>query len=326
MAKCLVTGGAGFIGSHMTKALLNAGHDVTILDNLSTGQEVNLRPFRDHPRFKLTIGSITDSVLLSEVMLGQEIVFHLAAAVGVKLVADDPVRTIQTNIYPTEELLRLAVQNRCRVFMASTSEVYGKNPKERWTEEDDLQFGPTSKPRWAYGCSKAIDEFLSLAYHRKYDLPVVIGRFFNVVGPHQIGHYGMVVPRFVDQALQGGPIVIYDDGSQVRCFGHVEEVVRSVIDLMHTPAAFGKVFNIGSDQPVSVRQLAERVIALVGRPCEIKHIPYTEAYGADFEDVQRRVPDLTRLESTLGRKPVRTLDDILKDIIQWKRSSEPGSA
>lgn len=177
MAKCLVTGGAGFIGSHMTRALLNAGHDVTILDNLSTGQEVNLRPFRDHPRFKLAIGSITDSVLLSEVMLGQEIVFHLAAAVGVKLVADDPVRTIQTNIYPTEELLRLAVQNRCRVFMASTSEVYGKNPKERWTEEDDLQFGPTSKPRWAYGCSKAIDEFLSLAYHRKYDLPVVIGRF-----------------------------------------------------------------------------------------------------------------------------------------------------
>lgn len=320
MAKCLVTGGAGFIGSHMTKALLGAGHEVTILDNLSTGQEINLKPFREHPKFKLTVGSITDSVLLSEVMLGQEVVFHLAAAVGVKLVADDPVRTIQTNIYPTEELLRLAVQNKCRVFLASTSEVYGKNPKERWTEEDDLQFGPTAKPRWAYGCSKAIDEFLALAYHRKYDLPVVIGRFFNVVGPHQVGHYGMVVPRFVDQALQGGPIVVYDDGSQVRCFGHVEEVVRCVIDLVHTPAAFGKVFNIGSDQPVSVRQLAERVIALVGKPCEIRYIPYTEAYGVDFEDVQRRVPDLSRLEATLGRKPVRTLDDILKDIINWKKS------
>lgn len=322
MAKCLVTGGAGFIGSHLVHALLTAGHDVTVLDNLSTGQAPNLDPVKDHPQLTIRVGSITDPMLLSEVMLGQEIVFHMAAAVGVKLVADDPVRTIETNIYPTEELLRLAVQSKTRVFVASTSEVYGKNAKECWNEEDDLHLGPTSRPRWAYGCSKAIDEFLALAYHRKYGLPVVIGRFFNVVGPRQVGHYGMVIPRFVDQALAGGPIVVYDDGSQVRCFGHVAEVVSCVIELMNTPIAFGQVFNIGSDQPVSVRQLAEKIIEKIDPRVEIRHIPYTEAYGSDFEDVQRRVPDLSRLSSTLNRKPKLSLDQILEDIIAWKRAAK----
>ncbi len=183
-------------------------------------------------------------------MPGIDVVYHLAAAVGVKLVADDPVRTIETNIYPTELLLRLAVQGKQRVFLASTSEVYGKNPKDRWTEEDDLFLGPTSRPRWAYGCSKAIDEFLALAYHRKHALKVVVGRFFNVVGPRQVGHYGMVIPRFVEQALDGGPVVVYDDGGQVRCFAHVREVVECVVRLMETPAAVGRVFNIGSDEAV----------------------------------------------------------------------------
>jgi len=260
MAHCLVTGGAGFIGSHLTEYLLARGHAVSILDDLSTGREENLAGVAGHPRLTVRHGSITDPVLLADVARGVEVIFHLAAAVGVRLVADDPVRTIETNIYPTEVLLRLAVQGKQKFFLASTSEVFGKNPKERWTEEDDLQLGATSHPRWAYGCSKAIDEFLALAYHRKFGLEVVVGRFFNVVGPRQVGHYGMVIPRFVDQALAGGPVVVYDDGEQVRCFAHVREVVEAVARLMETPAAVGRVFNIGSDQPVSIRTLAREVI------------------------------------------------------------------
>src|SRR5579871_3869477 len=255
MSHCLVSGGAGFIGSHLVERLLEMGHQVKILDDLSTGVRDNIDRVTAHPECELRVGSITDPVVLAEVMTGVDIVYHLAAAVGVKLVADDPVRTIETNIYPTELLLRLAVQGKQRVFLASTSEVYGKNPKEKWTEEDDLYLGPTSRPRWAYGCSKAIDEFLALAYHRKHSLSVVVGRFFNVVGPRQVGHYGMVIPRFVDQALDGGPVVVYDDGGQVRCFAHVREVIDSVVRLMETPAAVGRVFNIGSDQPISIRQL-----------------------------------------------------------------------
>lgn len=320
MSRCLVTGGAGFIGSHLTERLLALGHSVTVLDDLSTGQASNLAGIAKHPQLTIRHGSITDPVLLSEVAARVDVIFHMAAAVGVKLVADDPLRTIQTNIYPTEALLRLAVQGKQRVFLASTSEVYGKNVEERWTEEDDLQFGPTSRPRWAYGCSKAIDEFLALASHRKFGLPIVIGRFFNVVGPRQVGHYGMVIPRFVDQALDGKPLVVYDDGGQVRCFGHVREVVEAVIDLMELPHAYGKVFNIGSDQPVSIKQLAEQIIARVNPKLSIEYLPYRDAYGEDFEDVRRRVPDLTRLEQTLGRKPSLSLGAILDDIIAWKRS------
>ena len=204
MANCLVTGGAGFIGSHLTERLLEQGETVTVLDDFSTGQRNNLADVEGHPRLTIRSGSITDPVLLSEVARNVDVIYHLAAAVGVKLVADNPVRTIETNIYPTEVLLRLAAQTKPKVFLASTSEVYGKNPKERWTEEDDLHLGSTSRPRWAYGCSKAIDEFLALAWHKTEGLPVVVGRFFNVVGPRQVGHYGMVIPRFVDQALAGG--------------------------------------------------------------------------------------------------------------------------
>lgn len=321
MAHCLVTGGAGFIGSHLTAHLLEQGHEVTVLDDLSTGAKENLRAVESHPRFHFRAGSITDSVLLADVLLGVKVIYHLAAAVGVKLVADDPVRTIETNIYPTEALLRLAVQGGQRFFLASTSEVFGKNPKERWTEEDDLHLGATSRPRWAYGCSKAIDEFLALAYHRKFGLEVVIGRFFNVVGPRQVGHYGMVIPRFVDQALAGGPVVVYDDGQQVRCFAHVSEVVSAVSRLMETPAALGRVFNIGSDQPVSIRELAEEVVRRIDPKIPLKFIPYGDAYGSDFEDVRRRVPDLTRLEQTLGDKPHLPLGAILDDIIRDKRAA-----
>jgi UDP-glucose 4-epimerase len=242
--------------------------------------------------------------------------------VGVKLVADDPVRTIETNIYPTEQLLRLAVQSSVkRFFLASTSEVYGKHPGESWVEDDDLHLGPTSRPRWAYGCSKAIDEFLALAYHRKYGLGVTVGRFFNVVGPRQVGHYGMVVPRFIDAALRGEPLTVYDDGSQVRCFAHVGEIVDCVIRLLDVPEAAGRVFNIGSDQPVAILALARQVLAKINPTGDIQFIPYNKAYSDDFEDVQRRVPNVDRLQSTIGRKPLMTLDAILDDIIRWKQRS-----
>lgn len=319
MARCVVTGGAGFIGSHLVERLLARGDEVAVLDDFSTGRRENLETLGSHPRLQVVAGSIADPLILADTLKGAETVFHLAAAVGVKLVADDPVHTIETNIYPTEWLLKLATQGGQRVFLASTSEVYGKNSKPVWNEEDDLHFGPTSRPRWAYGCSKAIDEFLALAYHRKYSLPVVIGRFFNVVGPRQVGNYGMVIPRFVDQALAGGPVVVYDDGSQVRCYAHVSEVVDCVVRLMDAPAAVGRIFNIGSDQPVSVRELAEAIVARVDPAVHIEHIPYVAAYGEDFEDIQRRVPDLGRLYETIGVKPSRRLGEILDDVIAWKR-------
>lgn len=322
MAKCLVTGGAGFIGSHLTELLLSRGHTVVVLDNLSTGRDQNLESVRHNNRLEIRHGSITDPVALAEAVHGVEAIYHLAAAVGVRLVADDPVRTIETNIYPTEQLLRLAAQGRVRkFFLASTSEVYGKHPGAAWSEDDDLHLGPTSRPRWAYGCSKAIDEFLALAYHRKYGLGVTVGRFFNVVGPRQVGNYGMVVPRFVEAALRGGPVIVYDDGSQVRCFAHVQEVTRCVVRLMETDAAEGRVFNIGSDQPVSILELAQRVIAMTGTAAQVEFLPYNKAYSEDFEDVQRRVPCVDRLFETIGTKPVMTLDSILEDIIRWKRET-----
>ena len=319
MARCLVTGGAGFIGSHLSERLLELGEDVVVLDDLSTGSAENIETLRTHPRFEFRAGSIADRLLLAEIMPRIDVIYHLAAAVGVKLVADDPVRTIETNIHPTEVLLQMAVQGGQQFYLASTSEVYGKNPKETWTEEDDLCLGPTSRPRWAYGCSKAIDEFLALAYHRKYNLRVVVGRFFNVVGPRQIGHYGMVIPRFVDRALDGKPVVVYDDGQQVRCFAHVREVVDVVTRLMRTPEAAGRVFNIGSDQPVSIAELAQEVIERIDPNVSVEYLPYDQAYGHDFEDVRRRVPDVTRLAETLGIKPQMPLGQILDDIIRWKR-------
>lgn len=320
MARCLVTGGAGFIGSHLAEQLLELGHEVVVLDDLSTGRLENLAVIREHPNFTFRQASITDPVALADVVPGIEEVYHMAAAVGVQLVADDPVRTIETNIYPTETLLRLAVHGVKRFFLASTSEAYGKNPKDAWSEEDDLHFGPTSKPRWAYGCSKAIDEFLALAYHKKYGLGVTIGRFFNVVGPRQVGNYGMVVPRFIEQALNGGPVMVYDDGAQVRCFAHVREIVDCVIALTQEPKSAGQVFNIGSDQPVTIQGLAEQVIERVDSNIQIAYKPYEEAYGANFEDVRRRVPNVDRLEQVIGRKPTTTLGEILDDIIAWKRS------
>ena len=318
MQTCLVTGGAGFIGSHLSERLLELGHRVIVIDDLSTGLLDNLTDVLQHPRFEFHQGSITDSILISELVSQVDRIYHLAAAVGVKLVADDPVRTIETNIYPTEELLRLAVLGKKPFFLASTSEVYGKNPKSEWDEEDDLHFGSTTRFRWAYGCSKAIDEFLALAHYRQHQLPVSIGRFFNVVGPRQVGNYGMVVPRFVDQTIAGGPVVVYDDGEQVRCFAHVSEVVNCIIQLTETPAASGQVVNIGSDFPITIRSLAETVIARIDNSVSIQHIPYEQVYGNRFEDVRRRVPNLNRLDKLIGFKPCMTLEAILEDIISWK--------
>lgn len=318
--RCLVTGGAGFIGSHLTERHLEKGDEVVVLDDLSTGRSDNLDRIREHPNLRVVVGSIADPLVLADAMAGTDLVYHMAAAVGVKLVAEDPVHTIQTNIHPTETLLRYAVMGGQKVYIASTSEVYGKNPKEVWCEDDDLVYGATTKPRWAYGASKAIDEFLSLAYHEKYNLPVVIGRFFNVVGPRQVGNYGMVIPRFVEQALRGEDLTVYDTGEQVRCFGHVAEVVDCVMTLMETDAAVGGIFNIGSDRPVSMNELAGEVIARVGQG-SVKHIAYGEAYGANFEDVDRRVPSVDKLRSVIGKAPEKSLGQILDDIIAWKRES-----
>ena len=324
MARCLITGGAGFIGSHLSEALIARGDEVAVIDDLSTGTDENLRALVGHPRFQFYRGSINDSTLLFGLLDWSDEVYHLAAAVGVKLVVDQPVRTIETNIHPSQMLLsRLAGREarRRRVFLASTSEVYGKSPRDRLREDDDMVLGPTSKARWAYGCSKAIDEFLALAYCHEFGLPVVVGRFFNVVGPRQVGNYGMVLPRFVEQALGGGPVVVYDDGQQVRCFAHVDDVVRAVIELMQCGATAGRVFNIGNDEPVTMRGLAEKVVAYVDPTVTIEHLPYEKAYGAGFEDIRRRVPDLTRLREAIGFQARYGLDDILAEVITWKKAS-----
>ena len=317
--RCLITGGAGFIGSHLAETLLARGDEVVVLDDLSTGRADNLAGVRDHPALRIEHGSVADPLLLADCMAGTDVVYHMAAAVGVKLVAEDPVHTIETNIHPTAALLRYALLGGQKVYIASTSEVYGKNPKEVWEEGDDLVFGPTEKCRWAYGCSKAIDEFYALAFHQKHGLRSVIGRFFNVVGPRQVGNYGMVIPRFVEQALAGKPLTVYDSGEQIRCFAHVSEVVDCVIALMDADDTAGQIYNIGSDRPVSMNDLAAAVIERVGRG-EVRRVDYGDAYGSGFEDVQRRVPSVAKLHAALGRKPEKPLGEILDDIVAWKRA------
>ncbi len=325
MSHALITGGAGFIGSHLADALLARGHHVTVVDDESTGSATNLAAARQHPAFRYERGSVADRELVRRLVADVDVVYHLAAAVGVQLIARDPVRTIETNVYPTELLLSELKRRHDRgegvkLFLASTSEVYGKNPRPRWTEEDDLVFGPTTKARWSYGVSKAIDEFLALAYAREHGLPVVIARFFNVVGPRQSGAYGMVLPRLVDAALAGGPLVVHDDGQQVRCFAHVADVVAAVIKLVETPAALGRVFNIGSDQPVSILELAQRVVAAINPQLAITFQSYAEAYSADFEDIRNRVPDLTRVRSTIDYELRYDLDAIIRDVIASRRA------
>ncbi len=248
-------------------------------------------------------------------------VYHLAAVVGVRLVLEEPERTVTTNIGPTEALLRHLSRRPKPMFLASTSEVYGKNPKTPLSEDDDLVLGPTTRNRWIYACSKAIDEYLALAQHQRTGLPVVVGRFFNVVGPRQVGRYGMVLPRFVDQALAGGPLVVHDDGRQVRCFAHVADVVEDVLRLMDTPAARGRVFNLGGDVPVTIRELADTVVRLVDPKLAIEHIPFESAFTPGFEEIAVRIPDLRRMRETIGARPGRRLEDIVREVIAWKRDS-----
>jgi UDP-glucose 4-epimerase len=320
----LVTGGAGFIGSHLTEAFLEQGHRVTVVDDESTGDVANLAAVHNHPGLTYLRGDIGDPELVDRTAAEVDQVYHLAAAVGVALIARQPMETIQRNIHPTELLLNCLVTRwqqgeEVRFFLASTSEVYGKNPRDRWTEEEDLVFGATTKARWSYGASKAIDEFLALACHREYKLPVVIGRFFNVVGPRQSGAYGMVLPRFVQAALVDRPLIVHDDGRQERCFAHVDDVIAAVQQLMDTDAALGRVFNIGSDQPVSILDLARRVIQLADSNSEIQFQSYADAYDRDFEDVRRRVPDLSRLLATITHRNRFGLDGLIRSVIEYQR-------
>jgi UDP-glucose 4-epimerase len=326
VASVLVTGGAGFIGSHLTEALLDRGDHVLVIDDESTGRFENLAAIRNHPALRVVRGSIGDAALIASSLDSISEVYHLAAAVGVALIAREPLQTIERNIYPTQLLLHeLCRRHRAgqavKFFLASTSEVYGKNPKPVWNEDDDLVFGATTRPRWSYGASKAIDEFLTLACARQFGLPVVIGRFFNVVGPRQTGAYGMVLPRFIDSAIAGQPLIVHDDGRQIRCFAHVTDVVTAVLALMKTSSATGHVFNIGSEQPVSILDLARSVIDLSGSQSTVRFQSYTDAYDQDFEDIRHRVPDLSRLRTTVGYQPKFDLPLIIRDVIAWRRGT-----
>ncbi len=314
--RSLVTGGAGFIGSHLVEALLERGDEVMVVDNLSTGRRENLEAAAENPRLAFHEDTIMNEGLLRELIPGADRIFHLAAAVGVMLIVERPVHTIETNIHGTELVLRIAAEHGAPVLVASSSEVCGKGDGGPYREDDDMVLGPTSRSRWSYAASKAVDEFLALAYHKERGLPAVVARFFNTIGPRQVGRYGMVVPRFVSQALSGGPITVYGDGTQTRSFGWVGDVVRGAIALMEEPEARGRVFNLGSDEEVSIRELAERIRAKTDPGVEIVHVPYEEAYEAGFEDLGRRVPDLSRARETIGYRPTLTLDEILDRIIE----------
>lgn len=315
----LVTGGAGFIGSHLVEALLECGRGVIVLDDLSTGSLANLDRVRDHPQLRFIHDSIANEKHLHELLDQADEVYHLAAVVGVRRVLADPDRTVATNVEPVEAILRYLGRRPKPLFLASTSEVYGKNPKTPLAEDDDLLFGPTTRSRWVYACSKAIDEYLALAQHRRDSLPVVIGRFFNVSGPRQMGRHGMVLPRFVDQALTGGPLIVHDDGQQVRCFAHVADVVDAILKLMACPAAPGRVFNLGSDMPVTIRELAETIVRLVNPNAAIEHVSYEQAFPPGFEDIRSRIPDLTRIRQTIDYRPRYGLEDIIRDVLAEKR-------
>lgn len=317
----LLTGGAGFVGSHLSELLLAQGHSVTVLDDLSTGSIENIAHLKAHKSFKYFIDTAANRPLLAELIDASDAVFHLAAAVGVKLIIESPVRTIETNVKLTEFVLEVADKKKRPVLIASTSEVYGKSTAIPFREDGDLVMGATTKGRWSYACSKALDEFLAIAYWKERKLPVVVARLFNTVGPRQTGRYGMVVPTFVRQALSGRPITVYGDGTQSRCFTHVRDSVRALASLISCEGAVGGVFNVGSTEEVSILHLAERVRALAGSDSAIKLIPYGEAYEEGFEDMPRRVPDLGRIRSLLDFTPSRSLDDIIKDVIAHERGA-----
>ena len=315
----LITGGAGFIGSHLCELLIQKGHHVVAIDDLSTGRLENIQHLLPMQGFQFVRETITNSQVLDRLTSEADILIHLAAVVGVKLIVDDPVNTIATNIMGTEAVLTTANRYHCKVMLASTSEVYGKGLKVPFNEEDDCVMGPTSHSRWSYATSKAIDEFLALAYYQQFGLPVVVMRFFNTVGPRQTGRYGMVLPRFVRQALTGEPITIYGDGEQSRCFADVADVIDATIKLAEHPGALGQVFNIGSTEEVTIRELAEKVIAATKSSSKIVYVPYEEAYAPGFEDMRRRVPDLGKIQQLIGYAPRYTLDETLRRVILHER-------
>jgi len=334
--RVLITGGAGFIGSHLADALLEGGHYVTIIDDLSTGRFENIAHLTDHPRFHFAIESITNEVVLDRLASECNLIFHLAAAVGVQLIVEQPVHTIRTNIMGTEAVLNTALRYRAKVLIASTSEVYGKGNRIPFREEDDVVLGPTSRSRWSYAASKMVDEFLALAYHRERGLPVVIFRLFNTVGPRQTGRYGMVIPRFIQQALKAEPLTVYGDGLQSRCFLHVSDAVSAILALSESPAAVGKVFNIGSVEEITILDLARAILnfndqhqaksnkgkSQVGQQASIVEpdkrivfVPYEQAYAQGFDDMRRRLPDISRIQKLTNWMPTYSLSDILQDIL-----------
>ncbi|UCD43350.1 MAG: GDP-mannose 4,6-dehydratase [Chloroflexota bacterium] len=319
----LITGGAGFIGSHLAEALLAKNYHVTVIDDLSTGRFENIAPLTDHPNFRFAIDTITNEVVMDRLVSECDMIFHLAAAVGVMLIVEQPVHTIQTNIAGTEVVYKTALRYKTKVLVASTSEVYGKGNQIPFSEDDDVVLGPTSRSRWSYAVSKMVDEFLGLAYYREKGLPVVVFRLFNTVGPRQTGRYGMVIPRFVQQALDGEKITVYGDGNQTRCFLHVRDAVRAIIALSESSEADGRVFNIGDTQEISILNLARKVIQMTSPeedkyqdPDErIQFIPYDQAYAEGFEDMHRRVPDVSRIYETVGWESDCQLENILNDVI-----------
>ncbi len=318
--RVFITGGAGFIGSHLSEQLLDRGDRVTVLDDLSTGGMENIAHLVGREGFEHRVGSAIDAPLVSELVDTADVTVHLAAAVGVRLIVERPVHTIETNVRGTEVVLAAAAKKRKLVVLASTSEVYGKGIKIPFTEDDDLKLGPTMHSRWAYACSKALDEWLALAYYSEKRVPVIIARFFNTVGPRQTGQYGMVLPNFAQQALQGEPIRVFGSGEQSRCFGHVADAVESIIRLIHTPAAVGEVINVGTDREVTINRLAEMVRDEARSESEIVHVPYNEAYAKGFEDLERRVPDPSKLARLTGFTFKRTLEDIIADVVADQRA------
>jgi UDP-glucose 4-epimerase len=315
----LITGGAGFIGSHLAERLLVAGHQVTVLDDLSTGRIDNLAALRSNPRLQFVRDSVENEATVNLLASSTDAIFHLAAAVGVKLVAEEPVRTIRTTIHGTEVVLEAAHRFGRPVLITSSSEVYGKGMRVPFKEEDDVIMGATQFSRWCYAYSKGIDEFLGLAYHKQFGLPVVLVRLFNTVGPRQVGMYGMVLPRFVEAALAGRPLEVYGDGNQTRCFSHVSDVVDVLVRLMEMPAAIGTVFNVGGDEEVSINELAGRVISMTGSRSEVRHVPYEAAYGLAFDDLPRRVPDLSRIRRQIGFQARFNLEQIIRSVVDEHR-------
>jgi UDP-glucose 4-epimerase len=316
----LITGGAGFIGSHLADELLERGDRVHVLDDLSTGSIDNLRHLKGKPGFDYTIDSAANAPIVAELVDSADVVFHLAAAVGVQLIVESPVRTIETNVHCTEVVLAQASKKKKPVFIASSSEVYGKSADLPYREDGDLTLGATIKGRWSYACSKAIDEFLAIAHWKERKLPTVIGRLFNTVGPRQTGRYGMVIPNFVTQALADRPLTLYGDGTQRRCFCHVADVVRALSDLMRREDVYGEVFNIGAESEIEIRKLAERVVELTGSSSEITLVPYDVAYEEGFEDMHRRLPDTTKIRERIGWQPTKSLDEMLADVIDEHRA------